>query len=1156
MLRSARKLNITHCSIRHSVLQERVWFCTSSKWSSQDVRKTFVDYFIRKHSHQHVKSSAVAPLHDPTLLFTNAGMNQFKPVFTGELDNNSPLKDIKRVVNSQKCIRAGGKHNDLDDVGKDSYHHTFFEMLGTWSFGEYFKKEAIDWAYDLLVNVYKLPKEHLYVSYFAGNPAEGVPADEEARKHWLQYFPESRVLPFGQAENFWEMGDVGPCGPCSEIHYDRLGAHRVPGGPDPASLVNKDDPNVLEIWNLVFMQYFRDATGNLKTLPSNHIDTGMGLERLVSILQNKPSNYDTDLFVPLFDALHSNILRSDPQLMLEPYGYKYGSADAIGGYKDTAYRIVADHARACAFALADGVLPSSEGRGYVLRRIIRRALRYGVQNLGAKPGFFSELLPCLCNSSIGDEYPELRLQQAHMVAVVLEEEMSFARVLERGTKEFQLIVEELVNSVPVASVPDTLNIFPGDRAFYLHDSLGFPVDLTILMAEEAGLTVDMKAFNVAMENQRALSSSSGGSGKMSIKGSAASIEGTEESSVFSFKERIGLSTPNIGRLSDAGIPPTNDGLKYTWDRDQDSFSVREDQNVPIRSCAIVLKGGDVLLPSTFDETKDVLEGVVGTEHRGAGGSGVEVEFGLVLNGTCFYAEAGGQVSDRGLLLARNIDGSDNACAITVVDVQSFGPYILHQCNLRLPTVDDVQKLFEGMLNSAEPRALTLQVDYVHRRNVATNHTMTHVLNHALTNVLKGCVSAGGSINQKGSLVTDSKLRFDYSINKQPSLQQVHEVEQFVNNVVQANLPVSVEQMPLQKALALDNVRAMFGETYPDPVRVVSITENGEHDKHLPCRSVELCGGTHLTSTADAGAFIIVEEESVAKGVRRIVAVTREAALQASANKTEILAQLTVLRDLVMRHDSATKGGTDGTDINSGELRVHTEEQIKTVRAALSISDASIGLLPHVFRNESRQECDSLARSFGTAVSRHNISRLDLIIGRVIEAPSISVASFVEDNNIVSCSRMVADDNIAATLVIMNCLPSTDSASIKHVTDKLSKQFLQISDPSALLLVVLESSGRGGHGDLVYKKANLIVVTSKSAQKSKSLDANILLKKLLDSCEPLGLVGRGGGKAGFAQGSIQLDRNESGDNSNASESALSVSIKDVLGNLIAASSSFH
>ena len=365
----------------------------SERWTADRVRSTFVEYFQQRHGHIFAPSSSTIPFEDPTLLFANAGMNQFKPIFLSTVDPNSERATWKRAVNTQKCIRAGGKHNDLDDVGKDTYHHTFFEMLGNWSFGDYFKAEATAWAWDLLTNVYKLDRERLYVTYFGGDERTGLAPDSETRDLWLSLgLPEDRVLPFGMKDNFWEMGETGPCGPCSEIHFDRVGSRS--GGRDPAALVNQDDPNVLEIWNLVFIQYNREDDGSLRPLPAKHVDTGMGLERLVSVLQNTYSNYDTDVFLPLFDAIRDYVT-ADGKQALPPYQRTVLDApsDEAAERINVAYRVLADHARTLTVALSDGGVPHIDGRGYVLRRILRRAVRYASEVLHARPGLLSHLLP-------------------------------------------------------------------------------------------------------------------------------------------------------------------------------------------------------------------------------------------------------------------------------------------------------------------------------------------------------------------------------------------------------------------------------------------------------------------------------------------------------------------------------------------------------------------------------------------------------------------------------------------------------------------------------------------------------------------------------------------------------------------------------------------
>ena len=435
------------------------------EWPVQRVRSTFVDYFKNKHAHKFVPSSPVVPFQDNSLTFTNAGMNQFKSVFTGKVDPKSPFSSLSRVVNYQKCIRAGGKHNDLADVGKDVFHHTFFEMLGSWSFGNYFKVEAISWAFDLLVNVYGLPTNRLYATYFEGNASLGIPADLESRDVWMQYLPEERVLPFGMKDNFWEMGDTGPCGPCSEIHFDRI------GGRNAACLVNTDDPNVLEIWNLVFMQYSKDDGGVLKKLPRNHVDSGMGLERITSILQGVYSNYDTDIFSKLLQEI---CIRTGAV----PYAGTVGIEDAEGGYRDMAYRVVADHARTATFAIADGTLPSSEGRGYVLRRILRRAFRYSNQNLGGSTDLLAQLIPTVA-SEYSHIFPEVASAIPRIRSVILEEEQGFSASLSRGIAHFEALCDRR----------DCIDILSGDSVFFMYDTLGFPPDLVELMAEEKGTIV-------------------------------------------------------------------------------------------------------------------------------------------------------------------------------------------------------------------------------------------------------------------------------------------------------------------------------------------------------------------------------------------------------------------------------------------------------------------------------------------------------------------------------------------------------------------------------------------------------------------------------------------------------------------------------------------
>jgi len=533
------------------------------------VRQTYIDFFKSK-AHDFIPSSPVVPHDDPTLLFANAGMNQFKPIFLGTVDPKNPLAKLKRAANSQKCIRAGGKHNDLDDVGKDTYHHTFFEMLGNWSFGDYFKKEAIDWSWELLTEVLKLPTDRIYVTVFGGNAQFNLPADDEARALWRKYLPEDRILDFGMKENFWEMGETGPCGPCTEIHFDRI------GGRNAASLVNKDDPTVIEIWNNVFMQFNREAGGGLKPLPACHVDTGMGLERLVSILQQKMSNYDTDVFMPLFDAIQK--VTGFP----EPYTGKLGAEDA--GKKDMAYRVVADHIRTLTFAITDGAEPGNDGRNYVLRRILRRAIRYGRDNLKAKPGFFSQLARVV-QSTMSSAFPELNNNIERVVAVIKSEEESFERTLTRGIAHFEKIVARMAKD-------NEGKVISGKDTFILYDTYGFPRDLTELMAEEKGLKVDNADFNRHLD---------------------AAKERSRQANASVLDTSMQLDANGTSHLNKSGVPTTDDSFKYSLD------------DITAKVVAIWTAQGFANSVKAAPNTS----------------------VGLIFDKTNFYAEQGGQIFDIG-----------------------------------------------------------------------------------------------------------------------------------------------------------------------------------------------------------------------------------------------------------------------------------------------------------------------------------------------------------------------------------------------------------------------------------------------------------------------------------------------------------------------------
>lgn len=748
-------------------------------WPANKVRETFFNFFQGK-GHEEVQSSPVVPHNDPTLLFANAGMNQFKPIFLGIVDPNSPLSKLKRACDTQKCIRAGGKHNDLDDVGKDTYHHTFFEMLGNWSFGDYFKKEAIGWAWELLTQVYRLPSERIYATYFGGDEKSGLPADNEARDLWLKFLPPNRVLPFGCKDNFWEMGDTGPCGPCTEIHFDRLGNR------DAASFVNNDDPTVIEIWNLVFIQFNREADGSLKPLPAKHVDTGLGFERLTSILQNKMSNYDTDVFLPIFDAIQK-------ATGARPYSGKVGADDV--DKIDMAYRVVADHIRTLSFAIADGSCPGNEGREYVLRRILRRAVRYGTEVLKAQQGFFSSLVKVVVEV-MGDTFPELKQRETHIRDIIADEETSFGRTLLHGIEKFKKAAQEVQGKQ-----------FSGQEAFVLWDTYGFPLDLTQLMAEERGLVVDVDGFNAAMDAAR----------ERSRNAQSKNAGGV-----------IAMDADATAALHKKGVAATNDIFKFTWFQDHES------------------------------EIKAIYTGSEFLESAGAGD-----EVGIILESTSFYAEQGGQIYDTGLL--ESPSGSFQVC-----NVQIYGGFILHIGS------------FSGQAHKfSVGDKVICKVDYNRRTLIAPNHTCTHMLNFALKEVL------GDHVDQKGSIVLPEKLRYDFSHGKPVKPEELRKIESIVNEQIKSELDVFSREAKLSDAKSIKGLRAVFGEVYPDPVRIVSIGQKVEdllanpENEEWSSYSAELCGGTHISNTREAKAFALMSEEGIAKGIRRVTAVTTYRAFEAT-----------------------------------------------------------------------------------------------------------------------------------------------------------------------------------------------------------------------------------------------------------------------------------
>ncbi|XP_054282402.1 alanine--tRNA ligase, cytoplasmic [Macrosteles quadrilineatus] len=770
----------------------------NTSMTAKEIRNGYINFFKDKKDHIYWHSSSVIPLDDPTILFTNAGMNQYKPIFLGTVDPSTDMAKLVRAVNTQKCIRAGGKHNDLDDVGKDVYHHTFFEMMGNWSFGDYFKKEICAWAWELLTEVFKLPGDRLYVTYFGGSKAAGLEPDDECKQIWLNLgIPPSHVIPGSMKDNFWEMGETGPCGPCSELHYDRIGGRDVP------ELVNQDDPDVLEIWNLVFIQFNRENDGSLRLLPKKHIDCGLGLERLVSVIQDKRSNYDTDIFVPIFDAIQK-------ATQARPYTGKVGAEDKDG--VDMAYRVLADHARTLTIALADGGRPDATGRGYVLRRILRRAVRYGTEKLNAKPGMFASLVHTVVDI-LGDTFPEIQKDPQTIVDIINEEEEQFLKTLNRGRNLLYNTISKLTGT----------KVIPGDVAWRLYDTYGFPVDLTQLMAEERGMAIDMHGYEEAKKKAQILS-----------QGKSAGAEDT-----------LSLDVHSITELQNKKIPPTDDSFKYKYkasSNDKNADYVFEGCTAKV----IALRHNKQFVQTVTNE-----------------------ECGVLLDKTNFYAEQGGQIFDEGYM----VKDKDQAVEFTVKNVQVKGGYVLHTGSL------------EGTLRVGD--TVSLHVDTARRRLVMNNHSGTHILNHILRSVL------GPESDQKGSLVAPDRLRFDFTNKGAMTEDQLKRTELDMQQFIAKNDPIFAQHTSLADARKIVGLRAMFDETYPDPVRVVSVgvpVEELVKDPTSPKSlqtSVEFCGGTHLHRSGHIGDFVVASEEAIAKGIRRIVALTGPEATKA-LNRTKVL----------------------------------------------------------------------------------------------------------------------------------------------------------------------------------------------------------------------------------------------------------------------------
>lgn len=829
--------------------------------NATEIREKFLEYFEKK-GHKVVPSAPLVVKDDPTLMFTNAGMNQFKDYFLG-----NKKAENKRVVDTQKCLRVSGKHNDLEEVGIDTYHHTMFEMLGNWSFGDYFKEDAINYAWELLTEVYKLPKERLYASYFGGDASEKMAADDEAKTLWSNFLPGDRILSGSKSDNFWEMGETGPCGPCSELHIDmrpQSEVDRIPG----QKLVNQDHPQVIEIWNLVFIQFNRLANGSLENLPDKHVDTGMGFERLVRAIQGKQSNYDSDVFQPMI------------KLLAKKANVIYGESEKT----DIALRVIVDHIRAISFAIADGQLPSNNGAGYVIRRILRRAVRYGFQFLNFKEPFLGELLPQL-ESQFGSVFPELKSQADFIKKVITEEEAGFLRTLELGLKRLNSLKEELAKS--------SNTIIDGRVAFELYDTFGFPLDLTSLIARENGLSVDEKGFTEAMKAQK------------------------ERSKADAVKE-----------TGDWIVVKDSDKVEFVgYD------GLTSETNI-LRYRIIKQKG------------KDKIQ--------------------IVLNKTPFYAESGGQVGDSGVLVSANEK-------IKLLDTQKENDLIVHFID-KLP--QNLEADFEA------------QVDAHKRLMTVNNHSATHLMHAALREVL------GSHVEQRGSLVNEKQLRFDFSHFSKLTDEEIAKIEQIVNNHIRKNIELDAQiDVPIAKAKEM-GAMALFGEKYGEFVRVITF------DKDY---SVELCGGTHASSTGQIGLFKIISESSIAAGIRRIEAITAEETEQYVIEKDNILADVKELlknpKDVV----SAVQSVVDEKNKLSKQLEAMQKDQLQALKLDLKSNALRADGMTKVIAKVSLPNADAL-KQLTHDLKREEKEAFIVIAADINGKPQIAVAI---DENIVKSKNLNA-----------------------------------------------------------------------------------------------------------------------------------------------------
>lgn len=757
--------------------------------TANEIRDSYKKFFESK-GHAIVPSAPMVIKDDPTLMFTNAGMNQWKDIILGQRD-----PEPRRRADSQKCLRVSGKHNDLEEVGHDTYHHTMFEMLGNWSFGDYFKEKAIDYAWEYLVDVLKLNPNDLYATVFEGSDEEGLERDNEAASIWLKHLPADHIINGNKHDNFWEMGDTGPCGPCSEIHLDSRSAEEKAAKPG-RELVNQDDPQVIEIWNIVFMQFNRKANGSLEPLSMNVIDTGMGFERLVRAIQGKQSNYDTDVFQP--------IIKQIGQLS----GFTYGQDEKV----DVAMRVIADHLRAIAFSIADGQLPSNAKAGYVIRRILRRAVRYAYTFLGQREAFLCKLVPTLVHE-MGDAYPELKAQQVLIGRVMQEEEESFLRTLSTGINLLENVVEQ--------TRKEGKTVIDGEKAFTLFDTYGFPLDLTELICHEHGMTIDQDKFNAEMQKQKE-------------------------------------------RARNAAAVETDD-----W--------------------VILAEGETEFVGWDFTETDCRILRYRRVQQK------KQTYFELVLDKSPFYAEMGGQVGDSGVLK------NDNE-TVEIFDTKRENNLPIHLTK-KLPAQPEAA--FRALVNEKA------------RRGSEANHTATHLLDQALREVL------GTHVEQKGSLVTADYLRFDFSHFQKVTPDELRQVERIVNSRIRQDIPLQDHRdLPMDEAKKLGAI-ALFGEKYGDRVRVV------QFDK-----SVEFCGGCHVKSTGRIGLFRIVSESSVAAGVRRIEAITGEAAEESVYAMENMLNDLKGFFNNAKDLTAAIRKTIDENDGLKKQVDAYVKERLATLRDKL------------------------------------------------------------------------------------------------------------------------------------------------------------------------------------------------------------------------------